>query len=480
MKAEKERRPAEKMRSRTSVRRDQGRSQSRRIERSKSNLRQQKRREGGNEEEREAKKERRRSQSKKTRSESLLRCGRSQSRQKERETNRKYKEEEHGRSKSHWRKRERGASRDFAEGGKERSRSQWRQQDQRDSRREGALLGRSLLHGMGHGQEGKSCQNRRNRGRSQLSQQEQGENERGRGLVGRRSRSPLRGKGGRSAHGEGMLKERKGGDGRKNKSNSCNKSGDDKNIGRTKPKPVKESRRSSDVMQQWGDNTSRSRRSKQESTLAESPNGCNVEESKESAGEFNELRRKEWLVGEVKRLEKVVRERTAKRLKGEKDQSSGVEEQGSEKNKNLVAYLGEKFDKSIEGENHQVEDEPNSSHSQKGRTADLTFGVLESLKLNAPLELPKSKVQIKVDDGLILVKTLVEEKATKEDGCDSEVKTLKGDNLSKEEEVYDPEVPTNSSCNSSPEPEVSLTNSMLITKGKCFSPSPLCLKGSLF
>jgi len=149
------------------------------------------------------------------------------------------------------------------------------------------------------------------------------------------------------------------------------------------------------------------------------------------------------LVGEVKRLEKAVMERTAKRLKGKKDKINGLGEQASERNKDLVALLEQKYDKSIKGEKH-VEDEPSSSHLA-------TFGLLESWKQNATLKLPRAMEQTKVGAGLVLVKTLKEENVTVEEVCDSEEKEEKVTDM--EEEVYNPEVPTNSS-NRSPEPEV--------------------------
>ena len=408
-------RPAQKVRSRTSVR-DLGRSRSPRLTRSKTHLRQRGREEGVSArlKERGAGKERRRSQSKQTRSESLRRPTRSKSqmRKNEKEASRKYVGEENGRSKSQWKEEKIGRSRDFVEEERERrkhhrkesrnqsqlrqrepgarrnceeyerSKSQWRRQEKGDGGRSGSLLRRSPLHGMGDGKEGSTHHKRQSRSDSQLVQQEQEDGRRGRGLVGR-SRSPLHGwEGGRAAHGERGLKE--------SDREVCSGSGDVKNIGRVKLAQVQE------------------------------------------------------LVGEVKRLEKAVMERTAKRLKGKKDKTNGLGEQGSERNKDLVAHLEQKYDKSIKGEKH-AEDEPSSSHLA-------TFALLESWKRNVPLKLPRATEQTKVGAGLVLVKTLKEENVTVEEVCDSEEREEKVADM--EEEVYNPEVPTNSS-NRSPEPEVS-------------------------
>ena len=125
--------------------------------------------------------------------------------------------------------------------------------------------------------------------------------------------------------------------------------------------------------------------------------------------------------------------------KSKKDKINRLGEQGSERNRDLVAHLEQKYDKSIKGEKH-VEDEPNSSHMA-------TFGLLESWKQNATLKLPRAMEQTKVGAGLVLVKTLKEENVTVEEACDSEERDEKvTDDM--EEEVYNPEVPTNSSNSS--------------------------------
>ena len=239
-----------------------------------------------------------------------------------------------------------------------------------------------------------------------------------------RSRSPLHGKGERAAYGEGGDQE------------VYSRSGGVKNIDRTRLAPAMESRRESKSSQPWGDNTRGSKKLKGESGLEKSCYG-----KKDEVGrEFEESCKKEWLVGEVKRLEKVVKERTAKRLKGKRDSSSGVDEQGSERNRDLVAHLEEKYEKIMEGEKH-VQDELNSSLSERN----------EDWEHNLPLETSKIVEQFKVDAGLVLVKTLnlKEENVTMEEVFDSEVKTKMKEKVAEiEEEVYDPEVPTNSSNSS--------------------------------
>ena len=405
-------RPAEKVRSRTSVR-DLGRSRSPRLTRSKTQLRQREREEGvgARLKERGAGKERRRSQSKQTRSKSLRRPTRSKSqmRKNEKEASRKYVGEENGRSKSQWKEEKKGRSRDFVEEGRERrkhhrkesrNKSQLRQREpgasrnceenersksqwRRQKKGDGGRSGSLLRRSPLHGMgDGKEGSTHHKRQSRSDSQLAQQEQEDGWRRRGLVG-SPLHGwEGRRVAHGERGLKE--------SDREVCSGSGDVKNISRVKLAQVQE------------------------------------------------------LVGEVKRLEKAVMERTAKRLKGKKDKINGLGEQGSERNKDLVAHLEQKYDKSIKGEKH-VEDEPNSSHLA-------TFGLLESWKQNATLKLPRAMEQIKVGAGLVLVKTLKEENVTVEEVCDSEEKEEKVTDM--EEEVYNPEVPTNSS-NRSPEPEVS-------------------------
>jgi len=465
VKAKKERRPAEKMRSRTSVR-DRGRSRNPRLKRSKSHFRLMERDEDGSEkpEERGAGKERGKSQSQKTRSGSLRRSFRSKSRmrQKEKEgsricvderrsksqrrqekigTSRDLVEEEKerrryhrkgSRSKSQLRQREGGAGRTCARDKSERSKSQWRQEERGNGSRAESLLGRSPLHGVGDGKERSTHQNRQSRSDGHFRHQEQRDGRRGRGLVRRRnerSRSPLHGKGERAAYGEGGDQE------------VYSRSGGVKNIDRTRLAPAMESRRESKSSQPWEDDTRGSKKLTGESGLEKSCYG-----KKDEVGrEFEELCKKEWLVGEVKRLEKVVKERTAKRLKGKRDSSSGVDEQGSERNRDLVAHLEEKYEKIMEGEKH-VQDELNSSLSESN----------EDWKHNSPLETSKIVEQFKVDAGLVLVKTLnlKEENVTMEEVFDSEVKTKMKEKVAEiEEEVYDPEVPTNSSNSSEVEDE---------------------------
>jgi len=176
--------------------------------------------------------------------------------------------------------------------------------------------------------------------------------------------------------------------------------------------------------QQWGDHTSRSRRLKGESQLEGSFNGIKSEVSR---GEEKEPTvKKDWLVKEVKRLEKVVRERTAKRLKRQKDDYSGVELmlQGSERNKVLAMQLGEKY----RGAEEEEDMGDCSDSSQRERKIEFTTIGVSNMEETFDSEVPTSS-------------------------CDnSSVKTMKREKLAIVE-VYDPEVPTNS-CDSSSEPEV--------------------------
>jgi len=184
-----------------------------------------------------------------------------------------------------------------------------------------------------------------------------------------------------------------------------------------------------EVSQQWGDHTSRSRRLKGDSQLEGSFSGSKSEVSR---GEEKEPRmKKDWLVGEVKRLEKVVRERTAKRLKRQKDDNSEVEamQQGSERNKVLAMRLGEKYD-GVEGE-EDMEDHSNSSQGDR-RVELTTFGVSEGE--NVTIEKTYDPEVASCSCNSSSVRTLEEYKVTMG-------------------EFYDPEVPTNS-CNSSHDPEV--------------------------
>ena len=151
-----------------------------------------------------------------------------------------------------------------------------------------------------------------------------------------------------------------------------------------------------------------------------------------------------WFVGEVKRLEKVVRERTAKRMKNQTGDNdiSRVETflEGSERNKVLAMRLGEKYD-GVEGE-IVMEDQSNSSQGER-RIEFTTFGVSDLLKENVTME-----------------ETYDPDVPTS--SCNSSsVKTFKKEKVTLGE-AYDPEVPTNS-CDSSPELEVSLINSIFVT-----------------
>jgi len=186
--------------------------------------------------------------------------------------------------------------------------------------------------------------------------------------------------------------------------------------------------------QQWGDHTSRSRRLKGESQLEGSFNGIKSEVSR---GEEKEPTvKKDWLVKEVKRLEKVVRERTAKRLKRQKDDNSGVELmlQGSERNKVLAMQLGEKY-RGVEEEEDMGDC---SDSSQRERKIEFTTIGVSNLEETFDSEVPTSSFDY------------------------SSVKTMEKEKLAIGE-VYDPEVPTHS-CNSSSEPEVSVTNSIFVTQ----------------
>merc|ERR1711962_1845993 len=79
---------------------------------------------------------------------------------------------------------------------------------------------------------------------------------------------------------------------------------------------------------------------------------CGGRERKNSAVENTKLsvevekdpERKQWLVNEVKRLEKAVRERAAKRIKNPPENDCEEGGAGSEKNKSLVLQFAKRYE----------------------------------------------------------------------------------------------------------------------------------------
>ena len=157
----------------------------------------------------------------------------------------------------------------------------------------------------------------------------------------------------------------------------------------------KDGRRSGEGSQQWGRELEGERR------LDESLNGAKAKRRQESGSEVNrgEMKksgRKEWLVGEVQKLEKAVREKTAKRQKRLADESSVAEVSASERNKALILKLGKKYE-NIGDENKL---EGSFKRSQCERKVDFCTGGAADKMLDkaasAHSELLKSEVQRKM------------------------------------------------------------------------------------